>query len=106
MRDYIEIKKDLVPYSFDILLGDEWFRLYVQHNKTADLYTVTLYKDEELISTAPLVYGVPLFGDVYQPETFPAISLVPYGDADTVTSDNLGVSVFLTIDDEGDDGVE
>jgi len=103
VRDYIEINKELVPYQFNILLADEWFELYVNYNKTADMFTVTLYKDDELISTEPLVLGVPLFQDVFQPEKFPAVILVPYGVTETsVTFDNLGETVFLTIDNEGD----
>ena len=106
MRDYIEIKKELVPYQFNILLADEWFELYINYNKTADMFTATLYKGDELISTEPLVLGAPMFQDVYQPQRFPAITLMPYdpaGDAKSVTYANLGESVFLTIDDEGDD---
>ena len=109
MRDYIEIKKELVPYQFDILLAEEWFSLYVNYNKTVDMYTISLYKDDELISTEPLVIGAPLFQDVYQPRRFPAITLVPYdssGTAISVTSGSLGKTVFLTIDDEGDDNDE
>ena len=106
MRDYIEIKKELLPYKFNILLADDWFELYVSYNKTADMFTVTLYKGGELIATEPLVLGVPLFQDVYQPGRFPAITLVPYdesGDATKVTYENLGRNVFLTIDDEEGD---
>ncbi len=107
MRDYIEIKKELVPYQFNILLADEWFELYVDYNKTADMFTVALYKDDALISSEPLVLGVPLFQDVYQPGRYPAITLVPHdysGTAERVTYENLGESVFLTIDDEGESG--
>ena len=103
MRDCIEINKDLVPYSFNILLSDEWFELYVDYNKTADMFTVSLYKDDALISTEPLVFGVPMFQDVYQPGKYPAITLVPYGESENaVTFENLGETVFLTVDDEGD----
>lgn len=103
MRDCIEIKKDLVPYQFNILLADEWFELYVDYNKTADLFTVTVYKNDELICTEPLILGVPLFEDIYQPEKFPAITLVPYGEGErAITFQNLGETVFLTVDDEGD----
>lgn len=106
MRDYIEIKKDLVPYKFNILLAEEWFELLFQYNKTADMFTVSLYKDDELVATEPLILDAPLFQDVYQPERFPAITLVPYdpsGNADSVTFSALGKTVFLSIDDEGDD---
>lgn len=107
MRDYIEIKKNMLPYRFNILLAEEWFELSVDYNKTADLFTIAVYKDDELVTVEPLVYGVPLFADTYQPEKFPAITLVPYGyDKQDVTFENLGESVFLTIDDEGDENDE
>lgn len=103
MRDYIEINKEMIPYQFNILLADNWFELYVNYNKTADLFTVSLYKNDELICTEPLVFGMPLFQDVYQPEKFPSIILVPHGANETdITYDNLGETVFLTVDDEGD----
>ena len=103
MRDVIEIKKDLVPYQFNILLADEWFELYVNYNKTADLFTLTIYKDDELVCAEPLILGVPLFKDIYQPGKFPAITLVPYGPTErAITFENLGETVFLTVDDEGD----
>ena len=104
MRDYIEIKKELVPYQFSILLAEEWFELYIDYNKAADMFTVALYKDDELISTEPLVYGVPLFQDVYQPGKFPAVTLMPHGTNQAeLTYENLGETVFLTIDDEGEE---
>lgn len=106
MRDHIEINKELIPYRFNILLAGQWFELYVSYNQAAEMFTVGLYKDDTLITTEPLVLGVPLFHDVYQPNLFPAIEIVPYdssGLAEKVTFDNLGESVFLTIDDEGVD---
>lgn len=103
MRNYIELNKERIPYQFHILLAGEWFELYVGYNKTADLFTVTLYKDDTLIASEPLVLGVPLFQDIYQPGRFPAVTLVPYGPtAAAVSFDNLGETVFLTVDDEGE----
>lgn len=104
MRDRIEINKKLVPYSFTILLDDQWYELLIDYNKTADLFTVTLYKDDELIITEPVVYGVRLFHDVWQPEDYPAIEIVPLdesGQNAAVTFDNLSVTVFLTVENEG-----
>ena len=107
IRDYIEIKKELVPYTFNILLGDEWFFFDVSYNKTADMFTLTIRKNDEVITTEPLVLGVPLFKDTYR-AGFPSVTLVPYdpnGNETKVTYDNLNDSVFLSIDDEGgDDG--
>ena len=54
MRDLIEINKDLIPYSFNILLAEEWFELAIDYNKTGDLFTVTLYRDGELVKEVSL----------------------------------------------------
>lgn len=105
MRDRIEIEKDIVPYSFNILLADEWFELYVNYNENADLFTVSLYKEDTLVCTEPVVYGQPLFKDLYQPGEYPAIDIVPLDESGiqkTVTFLNMGETVFLTVDDEGD----
>lgn len=103
IRDYIAINKALVPYRFNILLADEWFKLYVNYNETADLFTVTVYKNDQLVCTEPLILGMPLFQDIYQPGRFPAITLVPYGPEELkITFNNMNETVFLTIDNEGD----
>lgn len=105
MRDYIEVNKDNVPCSFDILLGAEEFNMSFKYNSVIDLFTCTLStKDRVLVYDEPLIYGVPLFKDVYDAEKFPCVNIVPCdcsGNADTVTYRNFGESVFLTIDDEG-----
>ena len=103
MRDCIPINKKLVPYQFNLLLAGEWFKLYVNYNKTADMFTVSLYKNDEYITTEPMVLGVPMFQDVYQPGIFPAVTMEPFGPIEkSITFDNFGKTVFLTIDNEGD----
>lgn len=104
MRDRIPVNKSLIPYSFDILLGAEWFNLRVDYNETADLFTITLSKDGEVVVyNEPVIYGMPLFGDLYQPNKYPILSIVPIdesGQETTVTWDNFSETVFLTIDQE------
>ena len=105
MRDIIEIEKDLIPYNFDIMLGQEEFNIYIMYNSVTDSFTATLTKNGEvLVDNEPIVYGIPLFQDV-QNERFPCLNIVPFdesGQTDEITWDNFGVLVFLTIDDEGD----
>lgn len=105
MRDRIQIQKALVPYSFDILLAAEWFNFRIDYNETADLFTVTLSKNGEVVVyNEPIIYGVPLFTDLYQPEKYPVLNIVPFdesGQEVVVTWDNLSETVFLTIDQEG-----
>lgn len=105
-RDYIPINKDLVPYTFDIDLGEEMFKIRVDYNSKADLFTLALYKNDILICAGePVIYGVELWKDVYKPRKFPILTVVPLdesGASNAVTFDNLGNTVFLTIDDRGD----
>ncbi len=105
MRDYIEINKEDIPCSFDIVLETEEFNLLFKHNKNSDLITCTLSKnDTVLVYDEPLIYGVPLFKDVYDSDTFPCVDIVPYdesGEENAVTYENIGTKVKLTIDNEG-----
>lgn len=102
MRDRILIDKTLIPYSFDILLAAEWFTFEIHYNEIADLFTVTLSKDDNVIIFGePVIYGVPLFTDLYQSGIYPALEIVPLdesGQETEVTWDNLNVTVFLTIE--------
>lgn len=102
MRDRIIVKKELIPYGFYIALGKEKFNLRFAYNRTADLFTVSLYREGTLLcANEPVVYGIPLFQDVYESGRFPAVRIVPWdesGNEDTVTWENFGSTVFLTLD--------
>lgn len=108
MRNYIEIDKSQMPYKFNIVFGAEEFNLEFKYNETADLFTCTLSKnDKVLVYDEPLIYGLRLFKDVYDADTFPCLDIVPYdesGQNNTVTFNDMGVTVFLTIDDRNEDG--
>ena len=107
MRDVIEVEKELLPYNFDIELAGEEFNIEIFYNAAADLFTATIMKDEEvLVYNEPIIYGVELFADVYKSGKFPMISIVPLdesGQENTITYENFGTTVLLTIDDECDD---
>lgn len=105
-HDTITINKEIIPYTFDILLADEVFNLRIDYNNTADLFTVTLSKDGEEICTEPIVYGVPLFKDLYQPDKYPALEILPIdesGQESKITFDNLSATVLLIVDNGGDE---
>ena len=105
-RDRISIKKELIPYSFNILLAGELFKMTVYYNESHDFFTVRLEKDGEVICEGePVIYGFPLFGDLYQYGKYPALDIVPLdesGENDTVTFESFNETVFLTIDNGGD----
>ena len=104
--EVLEIKKDLLPYECAMQLAGEMFTLRFDYNAMAELFTVDLYKDGELLCAGePIVYGIPLWQDVYRADTFPAVSIVPMdpsGDYDQVTYDNLSSTVLLVIDNGGE----
>ena len=104
-RDRILIKKELVPYYFHILLGGELFDLAVSYNETHNFFTLAVKKGGETICAGePLMYGMPLFGDVYTAGKHPAVTIVPFdesGNSDRVTFEALGETVFLTVDNAG-----
>lgn len=107
--DVIEIDTSRVPYEFNIVLADETFLIGVEYNETGEFFTLSLSKlDEttgeyvEVCAGEPVVYGVPLWKDVYRSDKFPSLVIVPYdesGEANSVTFDNLGRNVFLIVDD-------
>ncbi|MUG68638.1 hypothetical protein GNP94_21950 [Paenibacillus campinasensis] len=104
--EYIEIEKNLVPYRFDVDLDGEMFTFEVNYNPTHDFFTVDLERDGEvLIRGEKLVYGVPLFTDVWD-SRFPTPTIIPWdlsGLSQTVTWDTLSVTVFLYMPSEGDE---
>lgn len=109
MRDFIEVDKNLMPYSFDILLGAEMFNLAFKWNERAAQFTCTLSKDDNvLVYDEPLIYGSVLFASEYQAGVFPPLDLEPWdesGQETEVTFDNFGKTVFLTVKMGGDDDV-
>jgi len=105
MRDRILIQKDLIPYNFNIVLGAEMFEIEVDYNETADLFTITLYKDEQMIVTEPIIYNVPLFQDVYMVGRYPVLTIVPCDESKQATAvswENFNETVFLCVDNEGE----
>jgi hypothetical protein len=109
--EYIDINKDELPETFDIDLGNETFTLAFTYNETDDSFSVSLYKPIELESDIePLVLGEkmvlnkPLWSDFTRLD-FPAPQLVPLdlsGVEKRISFDNLGNTVFLYINDEGE----
>lgn len=112
-RDIIEINREIIPYEFDIVLADETFKIGVNYNNTAELFTLDLSKlDEEsgeyetICKGEPVIYGKPLWEDVYINGKYPALVIIPIdesGEYNKVTYDNLNKTVFLCIDNTEDD---
>ena len=105
MRDYIPVNKELIPYNFNILLGSTLFNLKINYNKRKDLFTVDVLRENEVICYGePIVYGLPLFQDIFMVEKYPCLNIIPLdlsGNTNKVTYDNFYNTVFLYIDNEG-----
>ena len=51
----------------------------------------------------PIIYGIPLFKDIFMIERYPCLSIVPIdlsGNTNKVTYDNFYNTVFLYVDNE------
>ena len=109
MRDRIEITKELIPYTFEISLADEIFTITVNYNAYADMFTFSLEKDGETVCAGePRIYGIPLWKDVFVCGKYPEVEIIPIdesGNMSSVTFENLNETVFLTIDNAGDEYV-
>jgi len=99
-KEYIEIEKALIPYSFEIELGVELFELTIEYNEFGDFFTVSLKKDGEVLAhNEKITYGEPLFKEIAD-YRFPAPTIVPIDEAgieSRVSWDNLNKTVFLVV---------
>lgn len=99
-KEYINIEKELIPYRFEMEFGTELFEMAVAYNAVGDFFTIDLYKNSEaLVYGEKVVYGVPLFAEVYD-HRFPAPTIIPQdesGKENRVTWDNLNKTVFLVV---------
>lgn len=100
-REIMTIKKSLIPYDFDIVLGGVLFNITVNYNKTGRFFTLGLIRNGETIcSGEPIVYGRKLFADVKN-DKFPTIDIIPLdlsGRYNAVTRENLCEEVLLIVD--------
>lgn len=99
----LEIKKDLIPYTFNIVLAEEEFTFRIDYNDTANLFTVALSKEGvELCVGEPIIYGQSLFADLVNRGDFPKVTITPIdesGESNAVTYDNLSTTVLLQVTD-------
>ena len=104
--NYIDINKSIVPYTFEMLLGDEVYKMRIDYNNTGAFFTLSLAKGDELICAGePIIYGMPLFGDLKNRGGFPTVTITPIdesGSACMVTFDNLSRTVLLRVTIGGD----
>lgn len=98
--EHLPIEKENIPYRFDIALPVELYTLEIRYNHIYDFFTIDLMKDDEvLVLGERIIYGVPLFEDVYD-RRFPAPTIIPLdesGNEQQVTFQNFGETVFLVV---------
>ncbi len=104
MRDRLAINKENLPYRAQFVLGAGVYTLEVHYNSRMDAFTVHLYKGEDLVCGGErLVYARPLWQDVYEAGQYPPLRLVPLDESGAETEirwENLGKTVFLTLEDD------
>lgn len=105
--DIIDVDKEGLPVSFDVVLGVETFILGFDYNETGDFFTVDIYKSDDEGNEVPIVLGekmslgAPLWKDLVMKE-LPAPTLVPLdlgGQERRISFDNFEETVFLYVDD-------
>lgn len=103
-HDTITINKSLIPYTFSILLGGELYEFNIGYNESYGFFTVELSKDGTVVcSGEKLVYGKPLFQEIFEHGKFPPIDIVPYdmsGENNEITFDNLSDTVKLIVNNQ------
>lgn len=107
-HDCIDIDKTQLPFRFEWDSEDDSFFIDIEYNESHDFFTATLYDalGNVLVAGEKLVLNMPLFNEINDPENMPAEGLIPLdesGQAQRITWDNFGVTVFLCIDDLPDD---
>ena len=100
--EYIEIEKDLIPYSFEIDLDDDEYEIEVNYNERFDFFTVDLYKEgEPLVVGEKLMLNRQLFDGLANVQ-LPKTKIIPMDRANEesrITYDNLQSTVFLYVGD-------
>lgn len=99
---YIEIEKEMIPYTFEITLGIEVFVFDVLYNDREGLFTVNLYdKDRNPLAYGePLIYREVLF-DAVRDLDFPIVEIKPIdesGEETEIIYDNMNDKVLLAVD--------
>ncbi|EST12042.1 phage baseplate plug family protein [Sporolactobacillus laevolacticus] len=107
-HDYIDIDKTQLPFRFEWDSENDSFFIDIEYNESHDFFTATLYDamGNLLVAGEKLVLNMPLFNEIIDPESMPAEDLIPLdesGQAQRITWDNFGMTVFLCIDDLPDD---
>lgn len=103
MKEYIEIYKDEIPYSFEIELGGEVFEFEVNYNEKHDFFTVDLFKNGlALVIGEKIMLNRVLFRNLVDVD-LPKVNIIPKdraGEASRITYENFNETVFLYIGDE------
>ena len=98
--EFINIDKNLIPYTFDIVLGERTYTFFIKYNAMGDFFNLDLYlNDVPVIYGLRITYGVPLFLN-HQHLDVPQVPIIPFDLAeneDRVTWDNFNNTVFLWI---------
>lgn len=97
---YIDIEKEKIPYSFEVVLAGETFQFEVFYNVVGDFFSVNLYKNHQLVVLGEkIVYGVDLFDNLKHLDV-PKVTIRPFDTtsiANRITYENMNEDVFLYV---------
>lgn len=98
MASYIPVNRDLIPYTFDVMVGRSTYSLEFNYNADNDFFTVAIATINEILTSGEkLVLGKPLLSERPYIE-FPLIKpLDSTGTAKKITWDNFGTTVLLYV---------
>ncbi|UHA71938.1 phage baseplate plug family protein [Paenibacillus sp. 481] len=101
----LTIDKELIPYSFDIEIGQRLYTMELRYNARHDYFTVDLSGEHgPLVLGAKLNWGVPLF-DNLETADFPNEPIIAEGidGHERISWDALGETVQLRVgEDDGE----
>ncbi len=91
--DYIQIEKELIPYEFNIDLGERLYVFGVNYNSVGDFFTADLsYNGEKLATGEKIVLNQFLFREMFEDvnhnvdERYPTDMIMPLANDETIGS--------------------
>ena len=107
MAQILPIEKNLIPYTFDIILSNRTYTIGLKYNQSSDRFSIDLSRNgNNIVRGEKIVYGNPLFEAIQQDnngninEDFFTEILLPYDfskEQTEVNLDNFYDSVFIWI---------
>lgn len=97
----LPINKELIPYEFEVVIGDETFAFEIHYNGEYGFFTMDIRINDEVIAYGEkLSYNQRLFRAIPDDRLPHIVPLDPSGKVDVITYDNFTQTVFLQVIDD------